>query len=184
MSILQQKLFEYQDRMPELLSGKEKGKWTAQKVAADDEQFVIQRLHRTVPGGDRLFLNRIPASQTGAYFHTHGLPTAVHVLGPGPYEMGVGSGGEIDVRMVVPRGPWYYEMPHERSEHYVRALVEPVYALMLWIPEWIKPQKSTKKILDPRPPALEVPNSTLHIAPDTYANLLEIVRSALAEHFE
>lgn len=103
--------------------------------------LTIRRVWCTIPDGsnDRLYVHKIMTPGTPAdvpYLHNHGMAAAMHVLGPGRYELGWGVTSQVLGRSFQ-RGEWYYEMMSERSQHYVRPIGPgPIYTIMLWAAAW------------------------------------------------
>lgn len=155
MPLLQDQLLAYEEQLPDLLQDLDA--WTYQDVNVHRGAIAFDRLWRNMPNGDRLHVHCIPPNpEQVPYLHAHGRPTALHLLGPGAYELGWGASERLHGRSVVPGGPWYYEMITGHIQHYVRVLgPEPVYSIMLWPPDWPPPHRGAD--LDPSPAPLTPP---------------------------
>lgn len=128
-------------------------------VGAGGESLVIHRFWQTLSDGARLFLNMLePDAVALPYLHPHGKWAAHLVLGPGPYEMGWGYGGELHGRLVVPGTPWYYEMLTEDALHYIRCLgPQETYSIALWADYEPTLHADSKKMIRENPQALVPP---------------------------
>lgn len=133
---LEARLFELEDRLVEQREFDDLGAWTRSvwpDLAAEVHGMRVHRATRKVDQ-DLLMVHRFEKTPGTANLHEHPYAMASHVLGPGTYELGLGTTRECQARVLC-AGSFYYEMLARQQAHYVLPLDDrPVYTVAMWTP--------------------------------------------------
>lgn len=132
---LQERLFELEER---LLNGDfdDLKAWTRSVWPDPAVEIHGMRLHRATRKVDQdlLMVHRFEKTPGTGNLHTHPYAMASHVLGPGTYELGLGTVKECQARTLCD-GSFYYEMLSRQIAHYVLPIDDrPVFTVAMWTP--------------------------------------------------